>query len=156
MITLREGLTFGFLCLVPFLFCAGCGRDGGEAEEKKTVDVGSPRRDFSFAAGGKVALPASIPEDVPLYPGGLLKMAREVEGRNPEATVILGVPLPPTEVIDYYFGKMKELGWQLLGDASVDGQRYISFRQGKRFVTVTVTPEGGESLVGVVYLVKNF
>jgi hypothetical protein len=152
---MRAYLILRLFCLVSLLVSAGCGERGGKTGLMESGEVEMVRRDFSFAAGGKVALPESLPEDLPLYPGGLLKMARESRGKNPEATVILGIPVPPSEVIDYYLEEMKEKDWRFLGDAAVDEQQYLGFRKGRRFVTVIVTPEQGESLVGVVYLVKN-
>lgn len=160
------------LLLLP-AFCAACSPSGdeqaglsggktvreeagGAAVDSSADSVtirGGGRKDFSFAAGGKVDLPADFPEDVPLYPGAALRMAQKLGHRD--VTVILGTVDPASEVGAFYREGLGKKGWRFVGKADLDGEEFLRFEKEQSAVAVVIAPEAGETVVSVAYKAKK-
>jgi len=114
-------------------------------------------KDFSFAAGGKLAVPEDFPADIPLHPRGELrlsqKLVKKMMGR--EAMVILGVPVSFEEAVDFSRKKMKEEGWALAREAMLDDQQFLSFLKENRTVAVNVSPEEKETTISITYVIGD-
>jgi hypothetical protein len=114
-------------------------------------------KDFSFAAGGKLTVPEDFPADIPLHPEGEVrlsqKLVKKMMGR--EAMVILGVPVSFEEAVDFSRRRMKEEGWALAREATLDDQQFLSFLKEKRKVAVSVSPEEKETTVSITYVIGD-
>lgn len=131
---------------------------GGAADVESSADSftirgGGGKKDFSFVAGGKVALPADFPEDVPLYPGAALRMAQKLGPRD--VTVILGTEDSASEVGAFYHEGLGKKGWRFMGRAGLDEEEFLRFEKGQSAVAVVIAPEAGETVVSVAYKVKK-
>ena len=129
-----------------------CGLDNGDGEY-----ADQRAEDFSFAAGGKLAVPEDFPADIPLHPRGKLRLSRKLVKKimGGEAMVILGVPVSFEEAVDFSRRKMKEEGWVLAREAMLDDQQFLSFLKEKRTVAVSVSPEEKETTISITYVIRD-
>jgi hypothetical protein len=114
-------------------------------------------KDFSFAAGGKLAVPGDFPSDIPLYPQGEVRLSRKLVKKmtGREAMVILGVPVSFEEAVDFSRRRMEEEGWSLAREAMLDDQQFLSFLKEKRTVAITVSPEEKEMIISITYVIGD-
>ena len=138
-------------CLtVPVLLaaCASSREEGaGSRLERETGGA-----DYSFAAGGKIALPDPFPEDLPLYPEASLLMSQRLDVKD--ATVILRTSSAPEEVVSFYRREMEERGWRFMGDATVGAKSFQGFEHERAAASVVVTPGEGETVDSLSYTAK--
>jgi hypothetical protein len=144
-------------CAVVQVILVGCAssRDdprertfGGDARAA-AVEKGDLKGDFSFAAGGKIALPVPFPDDVPLYPGATLRLSQEQDGDD--VTVVLGTPSSPSEVETFYRREMEAEGWRFMGDAKVEGRSFLSYAKDMSAATMVTSPGVGETVISLAY-----
>ena len=114
-------------------------------------------KDFSFAAGGKLAVPGDFPSDIPLHPQGEVRLSRKLVKKmtGREAMVILGVPVSFEEAVDFSRRRMEEEGWSLAREAMLDDQQFLSFLKEKRTVAITVSPEEKEMIISLTYVIGD-
>jgi len=148
--------TAALVCAVIQVILIGCVSSRDEPREKAFGEGARPaaveKGDFSFAAGGKIALPAPFPDDVPLYPGAALRLSQQQGGND--VTVILGTPSPPSEVETFYRREMEAEGWRFMGDAKVEGRSYLSYAKEMSAATMITSPGAGETVISLTYQEK--
>jgi hypothetical protein len=145
------------VCAVTQVVLIGCASSRDEPREKAfgkdareaVVEKGDLKGDFSFAAGGKIALPDPFPGDVPLYPGAALRLSQELD--DDDVTVVFGTPSPPSEVETFYRREMEAEGWRFMGDARVEGRNFLSYAKDMSAATIVTSPGDGETVISMAY-----
>jgi hypothetical protein len=152
-----RGLVFLFLWLAPaavFLSCgqaeksARGGQEEGAPAGASTAGEVPMKQDFSFTAGVRMELPRGFPDDIALYPGAEMRMARK---KSPvEFVVILATGDDPSRVKSWYRDRMRERGWQQTREADLDDRHYVRFEKEGRLAAVAVDPEEGETILSLI------
>jgi hypothetical protein len=107
------------------------------------------RRDYSFAAGGKIRLPDSLPWDVTLYPGAELQMAQELSVND--VNVVLLTKDGRDQVLDFYKNEAPAKGWRFTSEAGLEGEVFLGFVTEGKALTVAAAPGDTGTLVSISY-----
>jgi len=103
---------------------------------------------FTAQIGGEVALPSSLPSDLPLYPNAVPYAALEV---NETATVSFESWDPASDVYKFYSQKLPESGWNIDNEVDMGARKVISASKGGQEAELTIeTTDDGSRISFIV------
>jgi len=97
----------------------------------------------------RIKLPASLPADVPLPGGAVLRSARDLGGKG--LTLVFETDEPVSDVEGRLRSRLAADGWILLSEVAVEGAVFSSHRKQARSVALGVSRTGGVTVVGLTY-----
>lgn len=107
--------------------------DEGEIRYSGETESGES---FEAQLGGKVTLPKSFPEDIPVYPNSVPFSSMETGGGT--AIVSLDVEAKPSDVYSFYKEKLAAAGWKLQNELNIGGGRAVTAIKGDRKAVLNV------------------
>lgn len=139
--TLRAALT---LASAAALLLA-CGSD-----EPTPTPASSPGSAAATAASPSSLAGASLPKDVPTYPGALITARGEIGG----AGQLIGMQAKgtPEEVLAFYREQLPAENWKIEGTHSTADGAMVIATQGPRQVTVLAAPDGANVEISVTLM----
>lgn len=107
--------------------------------------------EFKAQIGGEVTLPATFPEDFPLYPNAVPFSAMETGGGS--TFVSLDSDAQPPDVYRFYKEKLPASGWTIESELNVAGQRVLTVTKGDLEVLVQI--EGTETGARIAFVLDK-
>lgn len=97
----------------------------------------------------RVRLPETLPGDVPLPDGALLRAAR-VTGSD-GITLVFETDEPAETVQERLRDRLASGGWVLLSEAAVESAVFASYGKGRRSLALSFSRTDGVTVVGLAY-----
>lgn len=146
------------------LLAAGCGKEtsvstpAGQATVTQKGNVtniemkSSKGEKVSVAASDKgVALPENFPNDIPVMPGAVVKMAVNTGGN---LSVHFSVKASPADAMKFYEENLKAKGWKIDATMNMGESSMVSAEKDKRKCVLNIAKEDGGGVM-VQVMVPN-
>jgi len=133
---------------------------GGEADVEIDNESTTITTEEGTSAINTDSLPDGFPSDVPIYPDAKIGYSHLGAGEASEsASVSLTTGDGVNKVSDWYKSQITGAGWNIEQTNSIttggsDTVEYYTATKGERELSVTVTPEEGETLITIA-VIKN-
>jgi len=153
----KSGLTL--LCALALL-ASGCGKEttvstpSGQATVTQKGNVtniemkSSKGEKVNVSASDKgVALPENFPNDIPVMPGAVVKMAMASGGN---LSVHFSVKASPADAMKFYEDNLKAKGWKIDATMNMGDATMVSAEKEKRKCVLNIAKEDGGAIVQVM------
>lgn len=172
---LKTGWTKGWAAVLLAVAALGCG-SGEKAAESATermiesaarmqgqdvkVDLDGDSASFSVKTsegtvamntGDNVALPADLPDDVPVISGFQANMVQTL-GAHGAFTIMGTVAQPPAEVSAYYEKELAAQGWEeVMRFSDASGSANLAYKKEDRILSLGVVPDDAGALLTITH-----
>jgi hypothetical protein len=107
----------------------------------------TPDGRFKTQFGGRVALPADFPRDVPIYPDARPTAAISARGRGTMTTFESGDP--PEKVYAFYREQLLAAGWRIDTEANLGGQYMLGLIKDGQQASISITGSDAGARIAV-------
>jgi len=112
----------------------------------ETIHIKTQDGNVTIAGGKNVNLPASFPEDIPIYKGA--KIIHSMEANQEKAVnVSLTTDDDQATVAQYYKSTMGSQGWEEKGLMELPTQKVLMYGKGKRSANLVIAEGDGQTQI---------